>query len=72
MIAIFTSQVALNEIRPKLPSGVTIGTPIQSVDGRVAICHNFVDIDIQEIIANGGQIFNDMPDDWKYLVKVSE
>ena len=66
MIAIFPNQTVLNEIKPKLPSGVIIGTPLQSTDGRVAICHTFAEADQQEIIRTGGQLLETLPNDWRY------
>jgi len=66
VIAIFTNQAALDNIKPHLPSGIIIGIPLQSADGRVEICNDFTDADRQEIIANGGQIVDVMPDNWQY------
>lgn len=65
MIAIFVSQTALDKVLP-LPSGVEIGTPIQSLDGRVAICHGFPEEDLAVLIQEGAAMVDSLPEDWQY------
>lgn len=65
MIAIFASQQALDAVLP-LPSGVAIGIPLQSEDGRVAVIHDFSNDDLTVLIEAGAEIREDMPGDWVY------
>ena len=65
MISII-SQVNYDKIKPiVLPSGVVIGTPIVSVDGRCAICHGFTDEDIAYLVEHGATMYTVMPTDFE-------
>lgn len=65
MIAILT-QAEYDAIKPiTLPSGVTIGTPITSIDGRCAICHGFTQDDIDYLISKGATMYEVMPSDFE-------
>lgn len=64
MIAIL-SQADYDKIKPViLPSGVTIGTPIISIDNRCAICHGFTDEDIAYLTSKGATMYEVMPSDF--------
>lgn len=50
MILIFKDQALLDEVgySPSIEGGigaVKMGTPVKAVDGRVAVCHNFSEVD---------------------------
>lgn len=64
-IAVFVNQEALDNI-PSLPSGVVIGIPVTSQDGRVIICHEFIEEDLRVLRNSGAEIRVDMPEDWVY------
>lgn len=64
MISIL-SQADYNAIKPiTLPSGVTIGTPIISIDNRCAICHGFTQEDIDYLTNKGATMYEVMPSDF--------
>lgn len=64
MISIL-SQSDYNKIKPiTLPSGVTIGTPITSVDNRCAICHGFTQEDVDFLVRKGATMYAVMPTDF--------
>lgn len=65
MIAIFANQTELDKVLP-LPSGVTIGIPLQNTDGRVAIIHDFSEDDLGVLRDAGAEIKEDMSEDWVY------
>ena len=65
MIAIFPGQQVLDAVLP-LPSGVAIGIPLQSQDGRAAIIHGFSEEDLSVLTEHGAEIRDTMPDDWGY------
>ena len=70
MISILT-QANYDKIKPiTLPSGVTIGTPIVSVDGRCAICHGFTDEDIAYLTEHGATMYEVMPTD--FVIKADD
>lgn len=65
MIAIM-SDSQYNNIIPRLPSGLIVGTPITSTDGRKAICHAFDEQDTAFLQAEGAVLTDRLPDDWQY------
>lgn len=65
MIAVFTNQTILDSVLP-LPSGVQIGTPLQSNDGRVAVCYGFSDEDLIVLNEVGAILVDVLPADWQY------
>lgn len=65
MIATFVNQQALDAVL-SLPSGVIIGIPLQSTDGRVAVIHQFSEEDLTVLREHGAEIAEDMPGDWQY------
>jgi hypothetical protein len=65
MIAIFQSQAELEVVLP-LPSETQIGIPLQSIDGRVAICHNFSEEDLLVLQEGNAQLAEVLPEDWQY------
>ena len=65
MISII-SQANYDKIKPvTLPSGVAIGTPIISTDGRCAMCHGFTDEDIAYLVGKGATMYATMPSDFE-------
>ena len=65
MIAIL-SQEAYNAIKPiVLLSGVAIGEPLKSIDGRCAICHGFTQDDVDYLVSKGALIVDEMPSDFE-------
>lgn len=65
MIAIL-SQTNYDKIKPiTLPSGVAIGEPQHSLDGRCAICHGFTDEDIAYLTEHGATMYEVMPIDFE-------
>lgn len=65
MISILT-QANYDKIKPVvLPSGVTIGTPIISTDGRCAMCHSFTEEDIAYLEDKGATMYDTMPSDFE-------
>ena len=65
MTVIFPTLAALSAV-PATPSGVTIGTPLQSVDGRCAVCHPFGHEDAAFFAAMPGVVVaNELPSDWQ-------
>jgi len=66
MIIIFNSIEELNAVTSPLPSGVYIGIPLVSLDGRVAISHSFTTEDAQVLFAAGGYEVGSIPADWQY------
>jgi hypothetical protein len=64
-IAVFKTKAELDEVLP-LPSNTQIGIPAQSTDGRVAICHTFIEEDLQHLVASGAEIVDTLPEDWQY------
>ena len=64
MISIL-SQSDYDKIKPiTLPSGVTIGTPIISIDNRCAICHGFTQEDVDYLVSKGATMYEEMPSDF--------
>lgn len=66
MIAVFASRTTLNSVLP-LPS-VMIGEPALSLDGRVAISHDFTVDDLFILTKSGAVILDKLPADWQYPV----
>ena len=65
MIAILNAE-AYDKIKPvTLPSGVTIGTPIISIDGRCAMCHGFTQDDVDYLVSKGATMYEVMPSDFE-------
>ena len=65
MISILT-QANYDKIKPVvLPSGVAIGEPLHSVDGRCAICHGFTDEDIAYLVEHGATMYEVRPTDFE-------
>ena len=65
MIAILT-QTDYNAIKPIiLPSGVTIGESLHSIDGRCAVCHGFTQDDVDYLVSKGAKMYNVMPSDFE-------
>ena len=65
MIAIL-SQSAYNAIKPVvLPSGVAIGEPLHSIDGRCAMAHGFTDEDIAYLTEHGATMYETTPSDFE-------
>ena len=65
MISII-SQTNYDKIKPVvLPSGVAIGEPLKSVDGRCAICHGFTDEDVAFLVSKGATMYETMPSDFE-------
>jgi hypothetical protein len=54
-IAVFQSQTELDKVLP-LPSNTKIGIPVQSNDGRVAICHAFTEGDLKVDLVGGDTV----------------
>ena len=70
MISIL-SQANYDKIKPVvLPSGVAIGDPLKSIDGRCAICHGFTEEDIAYLVSKGATMYEEMPSD--FIVKADE
>ena len=65
MIAVFGTGELLNSVLP-LPSGVQIGIPLESLDGRVAICHSFSEEDLTVLTYASATITETLPEDWQY------
>lgn len=65
MIAIFVNQATLDAVLP-LPSGVAIGLPLQSTDGRVAIIHGFTEEDQYALTEAGATLTDALPGDWQH------
>lgn len=63
MIAVM-SEKQYNDILPILPSGVVVGAPLISPDGRRAICHVFTDEDKAFWTGKGVAITASLPGDW--------
>ena len=64
MISILT-QADYDKIKPiTLPSGVAIGEPMKSIDGRCAICHGFTQEDIDYLVSKGATMYEEMPSDF--------
>ena len=65
MISIL-SQADYDKIKPiTLTSGVTIGEPLKSLDGRCAMCHGFTDDDIRYLVEHGATMYEQMPSDFE-------
>ena len=66
MVIVFPNIEALSNVLP-LPSGVEIGVPAQSQDGRVAIEHAFCEEDLAVFgTIEGVVMVEKIPDDWQY------
>lgn len=64
MISIL-SQADYDKIKPVvLPSGVAIGAPLHSIDGRCAICHGFTQEDVDYLTSKGATMYEVMPSDF--------
>ena len=69
-VIVFQLQVALDLLQ-LLPSGVLVGIPLQSVDGRVAICHPFSEDDLAEFRGMAGvQVLDGLSGDWQWPTDV--
>ena len=65
MISII-SQSNYDKIKPVvLPSGVAIGEPLKSTDGRCAMEHGFTTEDIAYLVEHGATMYETMPSDFE-------
>ena len=70
MISIL-SQANYDKIKPVvLPSGVAIGEPLKSIDGRCAMEHGFTVEDIAYLVEHGATMYETMPTD--FVIKADE
>lgn len=61
--AIFASDSHKSAVLPT-PSGVTLGEPRRSVDGRVPCHHSFSDEDVAYLVERGAVVADALPGDW--------
>jgi hypothetical protein len=66
MIVVFPDLATLQAVPSSLPSGVQIGTPLTSLDGRVAIAHPFTEGDLA-VLSAAGTVVEELPGDWEWL-----
>lgn len=65
MTIVFPDIATLESTLP-LPSGTAIGDPLQSIDGRAAICHPFTEEDLAVFVAMPGVlVLEELPADWQ-------
>jgi hypothetical protein len=70
-VLIFAS-LAVKESISSLPSGVVLGVPITSLDGRVACVHGFSEEDLAFALTfDGVSVASRLPDDWQYPQEIT-